>query len=78
MQSIARTSVPSAPSRPPLPARILAWLIGSDAAYRDAHKLALAPQHRLDDMGISRSEADTAFLRRFGDRGLRHPTQFGR
>ena len=77
MQSIARNSALSASSRPPLRFRILAWLIQSDAAYRDAHKLASAPQHRLDDMGIGRSEADAGFLRRFRDRDLSHPTHFG-
>ncbi|MDH3263294.1 MAG: DUF1127 domain-containing protein [Paracoccaceae bacterium] len=56
-------------------ARLLAWLAARDAAYRSACKLAEMPDERLADMGITRAEADAAFLGRFATRD--EPPRFG-
>ena len=42
------------------------WLLRLDAAYREAQKLKKTEDHYLADMGITRKQADTAFLGRFG------------
>ena len=42
------------------------WLLRLDAAYREARKLKNAEDQRLDDMGITRKEADAVFYSRFG------------
>jgi uncharacterized protein YjiS (DUF1127 family) len=36
------------------------------AAYREADQLKKTEGHFLEDMGISREQADTAFFQRFG------------
>lgn len=73
MQTLAQTARPARQIAPF--ARLLAWLIARDAAWRSARKLAEMPDERLADMGISRAEADTAFLRRFANRD--EPPRFG-
>lgn len=47
--------------RTPIWLRALNWLADRDAAYRASHKLRDQPDERLDDMGITREQADTAF-----------------
>ena len=55
--------------------RLIAWLVARDAAYRAACNLAEMSDEHLADMGITREEADTAFLRRFATRDA--PPRFG-
>ena len=47
---------------------LLGWLVEANRRYRESVKLRNMPDERLYDMGISREEADAAFLRRFGGR----------
>ena len=47
---------------------LLGWLVEANRNYRESVKLKNMPDERLYDMGISREEADTAFLRRFSGR----------
>lgn len=76
MQTVAAPTQTFRPTRPVL-VRALNWLIAADAAYREAHHLASSPRHRLDDIGVARSEANARFFRRFGDRDLAHHVSFG-
>ena len=46
----------------------LHWLMRLDAAYRQHHALKQATSEQLDDMGISRDDADTAFFRQFASK----------
>ena len=46
--------------------RFVAWLVALDAGYRNAHKLAHMSDDRLDDMGISRADAQEEFARKSG------------
>lgn len=41
--------------------RALNWLVDRDAAYRASHKLRNMPDERLEDMGITREGANTAY-----------------
>ena len=45
-------------AREPFWLRALNWLADRDAAYRSAQKLRSMPDERLDDMGITREQAD--------------------
>lgn len=47
---------------------LLNWLVEANRQYRENVKLRGMPDERLRDMGISRAEADRAFLRRFEGR----------
>ncbi len=42
------------------------WLLRLEAAYREAGQLKKTEGHVLDDMGMTRKQADTAFYQRFG------------
>lgn len=42
------------------------WLLRLEADYREADKLKKADDTRLQDMGLTRKQADTAFYGRFG------------
>lgn len=46
---------------------LLNWLQHLDAAYRQSQQLKKATPEQLNDMGISRKQADTAFLGQFRD-----------
>jgi len=46
----------------------LNWLASHDAAYRENARLKAMPQHRLDDMGMTRDDANRAFYQRFNNR----------
>jgi uncharacterized protein YjiS (DUF1127 family) len=48
-----------------------------DTTYRNARQLATAPDHLLDDMGITRAEADTWFFRQYRGRDLGQFTNTG-
>lgn len=48
----------------PIWLRALNWLARRDANYRAARMLRAMPEERLNDMGISRAEANVAFYRR--------------
>jgi uncharacterized protein YjiS (DUF1127 family) len=50
--------------RTPLWLRLLNRLADRDAAYRASHKLRAMPDERLDDMGMTREDANTAFYAR--------------
>ncbi|WP_137700281.1 hypothetical protein [Marimonas lutisalis] len=57
----------------PIWLRALNWLADRNAAYRASHKLRNMPDERLDDMGITRDEANAAFYHRGSrkaDRGV--------
>ncbi|MDU8927308.1 hypothetical protein RXV86_07920 [Alisedimentitalea sp. MJ-SS2] len=41
----------------------LAWLVECDRRYREAHKLRNLPDERLQDMGMTRSDAKNAYRR---------------
>lgn len=43
------------------------WLLRLDAAYREADKLKKSEAHRLQDMGLTRDQANSAFYGRFGE-----------
>ena len=67
MHTIASTAyVATAAAKRPLAVRLINWLVALDAGYRNAHTLATATDDRLADMGLSRTEAEAAFTRRFG------------
>lgn len=55
-----------APVTTPAKFHPIRWLLRLDAAYREAHKLKNAEDNRLDDMGITRKQADAVFYSRFG------------
>ncbi len=74
MHTLAHTARHQTRRLAPL-ARLLSWLVASDAAWRSARKLAAMPDERLADMGITREEADAAFRRRFATRDA--PPRFG-
>lgn len=38
-------------------------LAAADQRYRDERKLKSLPEHRLGDMGLTRADADRAFIR---------------
>ncbi len=42
------------------------WLLRVDAAYREHCKLKETEDRLLEDMGITRRQANTAFYRRYG------------
>lgn len=68
MQTIASTAyVATTAAKRPLAVRFLNWLVALDAGYRNAHHLATATDDRLADVGLSRTQAEDAFTRRFGD-----------
>lgn len=46
----------------------LNWLVEKDRRYREAQTLKTMPYERLDDMGLTRKEADRAFLAKPFDR----------
>jgi len=48
--------------------RALNWLAERDRGYREAIKLRQMPKERLDDMGITRKQANTAYYKRFANR----------
>ncbi|MFQ5623676.1 MAG: hypothetical protein ACE5FS_09805 [Paracoccaceae bacterium] len=48
----------------------LRWLMRLDAAYRQHQALKSATPGQLDDMGISREDADIAFYRQFTGRKI--------
>jgi uncharacterized protein YjiS (DUF1127 family) len=48
-------------ARAPFWLRALNWLAARDAAYRSARKLRAMPDERLDDMGITREQANRGF-----------------
>jgi uncharacterized protein YjiS (DUF1127 family) len=48
----------------PLWLRALNWLARADNAYRQKQMLKSLPDERLEDMGLSRRDADIAFYRR--------------
>lgn len=43
---------------------ILNWIARKDAAYREAQKLSRMSDERLDDMGMTREQANAAFYAR--------------
>jgi hypothetical protein len=55
-------------TRPAAPASFnpIKWLLRLEADYRQADMLRKAVGDRLDDMGMTRKQADTAFYGRFG------------
>lgn len=55
-------------TRTPLWLIILDWLAEKDSRYRQARALADMPAERLADIGLTRAEADRAFLRKPFDR----------
>lgn len=61
-QSTAATSRP-APSATFNPIK---WLFRLEAAYRQAAQLKMTEDCHLEDMGITRQQADDAFYGRFG------------
>lgn len=58
----------TAPKSASLFRRLLNAVLDADARYRQAHKLRNLPDERLQDMGISRQEANVAFYARYGNR----------
>lgn len=42
---------------------LLDRLVTADQRYREAQKLKSLPAERLEDMGLTRADADAAFLR---------------
>lgn len=48
----------------PIWLRALNWLADRDAAYRASHKLRNMPDERLEDIGITREDANAAFYQR--------------
>jgi uncharacterized protein YjiS (DUF1127 family) len=68
MQTIASTAyVAAAAAKRPLALRLMGLLVTLDAGYRNAHCLAHATDERLADLGLSRTAAEAAFTRRFGE-----------
>ena len=66
MTQLAHTAVRPAGRglvRRPILLRLLDALVAWDARQRQAHKLRSLPKHRLDDMGLSQRDAETAFRR---------------
>lgn len=63
MTTVTSTARPAArqATRTPIWLRALNWLADRDAAYRASRKLRNMPDERLEDMGISREEANAAF-----------------
>ena len=59
--------------RAPLARRLVEALVALDAGHRAARKLAAAPDERLADMGLSRTEAETHCRRHLGKAALRGP-----
>lgn len=55
--------IPTAPSPKFRP---LAWLLALDASYRQFRQLARTDTEHLQDMGVSRDQANKTFYRRFG------------
>lgn len=55
-------------TRTPTWLKVLNWLAARNSAYRQACTLAEMPPERLADIGLTRAEADRAFLRRPFDR----------
>ena len=41
---------------------LLNRIVAADQNFREAQKLKSLPEHRLDDMGLTREDADRAFL----------------
>ena len=41
------------------------WLLRLDASFRDANHLKNTEDHNLNDMGITREQADVVFYRQF-------------
>lgn len=62
------TAIVAKPRQTALVLRILNWLATRDAAYRQNVKLQGLPQERLDDMGMTRADANQVFYQRFGNR----------
>lgn len=56
----------------PIWLKALNWLAEKDHSYRQAQTLRQMPSERLDDMGLTRAEADRAFLRKPFDRKADH------
>lgn len=57
--------IPTRPvARMPIWLRVLNWLADRDARYREAHKLRNMSTERLEDVGITREEANRAFYQR--------------
>ncbi|MDK3018370.1 hypothetical protein [Pseudodonghicola flavimaris] len=57
------------PARPGLLLRLLNWIADADNRYRQKQQLKSLPAERLDDMGMSRRDADRAFSRYVPKRG---------
>lgn len=55
-------------TRTPIWLNALNWLAERNYQYREARKLAELPPERLADLGLTRAEADRAFLRKPFDR----------
>lgn len=47
------------------------WLLRLDADYRQAIHLKNADKERLDDMGLTREQANLAFFQRLGQNSYR-------
>ena len=58
----------TARTRPTAPAKFspIQWLLHLEAAYREADQLKETEDHHLQDMGITRKQADSVFYGRFG------------
>jgi uncharacterized protein YjiS (DUF1127 family) len=55
-------------TRTPIWLKALNWLAEKNGQYRQARKLEEMPDERLADLGLTRTEADSAFLRKPFDR----------
>ncbi len=56
------------PRKAPFFLRALNWLAERDRSYREAQKLRNMPSERLDDMGMTREDAENAFRKPSRDR----------
>lgn len=60
---ITHKAIP-APARPgSMLMHVLTWLEQRDRRYRAAQKLRNLPDERLEDMGMTRADAETAYRR---------------
>ena len=47
---------------------LINWLFRLDASFRDADQLKKTEAHNLEDMGITRQQANTAFYHQFAEK----------
>ena len=47
---------------------LIKWLVRLDASFREANQLKRTEAHNLEDMGITRQQANTAFYRQFAEK----------